>query len=352
MSDLTAPAQSIVTGHLRRTRRRAAVVVLLAIAAIAALQLDFGTGPSSLTTAELLRGLFDPSILGRSSAVILWEIRLPQALMAALVGAALAVAGAELQTVLANPLASPFTLGMSSAATFGAALAIVLGIGIPGVPRIGIISTNAFVFAFGSALLIQVLGRLRGTDGQTQVLFGIALFFTFNALVAIMQFIATEQALQQLVFWTMGSVTRANMQSVAVLGVVVVLTFPLAMASSWQLTALRLGQDRASSFGVNVRRLKLFALLRISILTGAAVAFVGTIAFIGLVGPHIARLLVGEDHRFFLPASACAGALVLSLASCASKLIIPGIVLPIGLVTSLIGVPFFLALILIRRGRE
>ncbi|MGP9812888.1 FecCD family ABC transporter permease [Rhodopseudomonas sp. NSM] len=351
MSELTVSAQSAVTGHLRRTQRRAIIVALLLIAVAVATLLDLGTGPSSLSTMDLLRGVFDPASLGRSSAVIVWEIRLPQALMALLVGAALAVAGAELQTVLANPLASPFTLGMSSAATFGAALAIVLGIGIPGVPRIGIISTNAFVFAFGSALLIQLLGRLRGTDGQTQVLFGIALFFTFNALVAIMQFIATEQALQQLVFWTMGSVTRASMQSVAVLAVVVAVTFPLAMASSWQLTALRLGEERAASFGVNVRSLKLFALLRISILTGTAVAFVGTIAFIGLVGPHIARLLVGEDHRFFLPASACAGAAVLSLASCASKLVIPGIVLPIGLVTSLIGVPFFLALILLRRGR-
>ncbi|ABD07399.1 transport system permease protein [Rhodopseudomonas palustris HaA2] len=351
MTDLTAVARSAVAGHLRQTRRRAAIVIGLLIAAALALQLDIGTGPSALTTMDLLRGLFDPSSLSRSSAVIVWEIRLPQALMAALVGAALAVAGAELQTILANPLASPFTLGMSSAATFGAAVAIVLGIGIPGVPRIGIISTNAFVFAFGSALLIQLLGRLRGTDGQTHVLFGIALFFTFNALVAIMQFIATEQALQQLVFWTLGSVTRANMESVAILAVVLLLVFPLAMASSWQLTALRLGQERASSFGVNVRNLKLFALLRVSALTGAAVAFVGTIAFIGLVGPHIARLLVGEDHRFFLPASACAGAVVMSLASCASKLVIPGIVLPIGLVTSLIGVPFFLALILIRKDR-
>jgi iron complex transport system permease protein len=351
MSELTASAQSAVAGHLRQTRRRAAVVIVLLIATIAALQLDLGTGPSSLSSMDLLRGLLDPASLSRSSAVIVWEIRLPQAVMAVLVGMALGVAGAELQTILANPLASPFTLGMSSAATFGAALVIVLGIGIPGVPLGWTVSSNAFVFAFGAALLIQVLSRLRGADVQTHVLFGIALFFTFNALVAIMQFIATEQALQQLVYWTLGSVSRANLDNVQILALVLLVTFPLAMASSWQLTALRLGQDRASSFGVNVRNLRLFALWRVSVLTGAAVAFVGTIAFIGLVGPHIARLLVGEDHRFFLPASACAGALVMSLASCASKLVIPGIVLPIGLVTSLIGVPFFLTLILIRRDR-
>lgn len=351
MSELTAAAEAAVAGSLRQTRRRAAITVALLVAAIGALQLDLGTGPSSLSTADLLRGLFDPASLSRSSAVIIWEIRLPQALMATLVGMALAVAGAELQTVMANPLASPFTLGISSAATFGAALAIVLGIGIPGVPRIWIVSSNAFAFAFASALLIQLLGRLRGADGQTHVLFGIALFFAFNAMVAIMQFIASEQALQQLVFWTMGSVTRANLDHVQILAMLLLLVFPLALASSWQLTALRLGHERASSFGVNVRNLKLFALLRVSILTGGAVAFVGTIAFIGLVGPHIARLMVGEDHRFFLPASALAGAVVMSLASCASKLVIPGIVLPIGLVTALIGVPFFLALILIRRDR-
>lgn len=351
MNELTSAAAAALSGHIRQTRLRVALVAVLLAAALIAFQLDLGAGSSSLTSWDVISGLFNPAGLSRSTSVIIWEVRLPQAAMAVLVGMALAVAGAELQTVLANPMASPFTLGISSAATLGAALAIVLGLGLPGVPKTWIISTNAFVFAFGAAMLLELLGKLRGHDGQTYVLFGIALFFTFNALVAIMQFIASEQALQQLVFWTLGSLTRSNLYSVQVLALVFVMVFPLSLASSWQLTALRLGQDRARSFGVNVGRLRLFSLLRISLLTGAAVSFVGTIAFIGLVGPHIARLMIGEDHRFFLPASACAGALVMSLASCAAKSIVPGIIMPIGLVTSLIGVPFFIALILFRRER-
>lgn len=332
---------------LLRTR----VVILMAIGVLTAASfvVDLATGPSALGAADALRGILAPNTLDRASAVIVWEVRLPQALMALLVGAALALAGAEMQTILNNPMASPFTLGMSSAATFGAALAIVLGVGIPGVPESWIVSVNAFVFAFGSVLLLSALSRLHGSGGDTIVLFGIALFFTFNALVALTQFIANEQALQQLVFWTMGSLSRATLDKTAILAIVLAVVVPFSMLSAWQLTALRLGQDRASSLGINISRLRLAGLLRASLLTGTAVAFVGTIAFIGLVGPHLARLLVGEDHRFFLPASALCGALVMSAASCASKSITPGMVLPIGLVTSLIGVPFFLALILGRR---
>ncbi len=345
----SASADRALGAYASLLRRRVAIVLVLAALASAAFLVDLATGPSALGVADVLRGLFMPDALDRAAAVIVWEVRLPQALMAILVGAALSLAGAEMQTLLNNPMASPFTLGMSSAATFGAALAIVLGIGFPGVPDTWVISVNAFLFAFGSVLLLSALARLHAPEGETIVLFGIALFFTFNALVALTQFVASEQALQQLVFWTMGSLTRATLDKTLVLAVVLAVVCPLALWSSWQLTALRLGQDQARSLGVNVARLRLAGLLRASLLTGTAVAFVGTIAFIGLVGPHVARLLVGEDHRFFLPASALCGALIMSLASCVSKTALSGAVLPIGLVTSLIGVPFFLALILSRR---
>lgn len=348
-----AAADKAIADYRALLRKRGAILLALAVAAAAAFAVDLATGPSALGVGDVLRGLFAPETLDRPAAlIIVWEVRLPQALMALLVGAALSLAGAELQTILNNPMASPFTLGISSAATFGAALAIVLGIGIPGVPEAWIISANAFVLAFGAALMLQALARLRGAGGETIVLFGIALFFTFNALVAITQFLASEQALQQLVFWTMGSLTRATREKIAILAIVLALIAPLSLRASWQLTALRFGQDRAQSLGVNVARLRFGALLRISLLTGASVAFVGTIAFVGLVGPHIARLLVGEDHRFFLPASMLSGALVMALASTASKIVLPGVVMPIGLVTSLVGVPFFLALVLGSKARR
>jgi iron complex transport system permease protein len=164
-----------------------------------------------------------------------------------------------------------------------------------------------------------------------------------------MQYVADQQNLQQLVFWTMGSLEKASWTTVQIVAVALVAVVPFSLAASWKLTALRLGDERARSFGIDVPRLRLQSLFRVSILTATAVAFVGTIAFVGLVGPHIARLLVGEDHRFFLPASAICGALVMSLASVASKAILPGAEIPVGLVTALIGVPFFLSLVLRRR---
>lgn len=339
--------RTALVGYARLVRRRLWLLGLLSVAIAITVIMDLAVGPSALPISDAV-GAF----LGTADAttnLIVWEIRFPVALMAVLVGAALALAGAEMQTTLDNPLASPFTLGMSSAAIFGASLAIVFGISVPGVPEAWTVPVNAFLCAFGSVLVLQAAARSRQAGPDTLVLFGIALFFTFNALVAIMQFIADQQTLQQLVFWTMGSLERTNWTTVQVVAVALAVVVPFSMAAAWKMTALRLGDERARSFGINVARLRLQSLFRVSILTATAVAFVGTIAFVGLVGPHLARMIVGEDHRFFLPASAICGALVMSLASVASKAVLPGAIIPVGLVTALIGVPFFISLIIGRR---
>ncbi|SMB41768.1 Transport system permease protein [Serratia proteamaculans] len=331
-------------------RHRLLMMGVLALAILGSLLLDFTLGPSGLSLSSLWQTLIDPATADAGTRVIVWDIRLPYALMAVVVGFALGLAGAEMQTILNNPLASPFTLGVSSAAAFGAALAIVLGIGVPGIPDQWFISANAFVFALFAALMLDGITRWTRVATSGVVLFGIALVFTFNALVSMMQFIASEDTLQGLVFWTMGSLARASWDKLSILLGVFAVLLPLSMMSSWKLTALRLGEDRAVSFGIDVRRLRLTTLLRISILSALAVAFVGPIGFIGLVAPHIARMIFGEDHRFYLPASALIGALVLSMASVVSKNLIPGIIIPVGIVTSLVGVPFFLSIILRHRG--
>jgi iron complex transport system permease protein len=343
-------AHTAATAYQRIIRRRVLFLTALVVICILSFAIDLGTGPSSLGFTDVIRGMFRADTLSVSQAAILWEVRLPQALLALLVGLALATAGAEMQTILANPLASPFTLGVSSAASFGAALAIVLGIGIPGVSQNWIISANAFVFSFIAVIVLQSVVRLRGSGTDILVLCGIALFFTFNALVALTQFLASQQALQQLVFWIMGSLSRASWEKVRLLALVVVIALPFAQRAAWPMMALRLGEDRARSLGINIVRLRFMSLLRISVLTATAMAFVGTIGFVGLAGPHIARLLIGEDHRFFLPASALTGAIIMSLASVASKSIIPGVLIPIGIVTALIGLPVFFSLIFSRRG--
>jgi len=217
------------------------------------------------------------------------------------------------------------------------------------VPSGWLIGGNAFVFAIVAALLLDTVARWSGMNTSGVVLFGIAMVFTFNALVSLVQFLASAEALQSLVFWTMGSLARSSWTSVGVMVTAIVLTLPVAMRQSWKLTALRLGEDRAASFGVDVRRVRVAALARVSLLSALAVAFVGTIGFIGLVAPHIARRLFGEDHRFYLPGSALVGALILSLASVVSKNLVPDVVVPVGIVTALVGIPFFVAVVLRRQ---
>lgn len=325
-----------------------ALVFLLCLIAVS-IAVDFRYGPSGLGWAELWHTLLHPDEAAPTTRVIVWDIRLPYALMAVSIGLALGLAGAEMQTILNNALASPFTLGISSAAAFGASLAIVLNLSLPGMAQVWGTSLNAFVFAMLSALLLDMVARWAAISTAGLVLFGIALVFSFNAAVSLMQFVATADALQALVFWTLGSLTRSSWVSVAVMLAAFIIILPLSLRDSWKLTAVRLGEERAASFGIDVGRLRLKALLRISILAALAVSFAGVIGFIGLIAPHMARSIFGEDHRFYLPGSALIGAAVLSLASIASKNLLPGIIIPVGIVTSLVGVPFFLVIVLRRQ---
>ena len=340
-------------GHQYQRFTRVRLLVLAAMLAVlcATVVLDGSTGPSVFPFADVVRGIVQPGSLPAAQQVILWEVRLPYALMAVLVGASLGLAGAEMQTVLNNPLASPFTLGISAAAAVGASVAVVSGFTLMALDENLAVPLSAFVFATGATLLIQALAYRYGATVDTVVLFGIALLFSFEALLWLMQFIADSNALQQIVFWTMGSLSRATWNKIGIVATVLAVCCAWSAANVWPLTALRAGEDQARSFGVPVERLRLLTLLRVSLLAATALSFVGTIGFVGLVGPHIARMLLGEDHRYYLPGSVLAGALMLSLASILSKLLVPGLVLPIGIITALVGVPLFMALIL-RRGRR
>lgn len=331
------------------TRRRLGLLAGLGGLLVCTLVADLALGPARYGPGEVVRALLglEGSV---SVAVVVWEIRLPVALMAVVVGAALSVSGAQMQTVLNNPLASPFTLGISAAAGFGAALGFVLGVSLlPTGWSAWTIPANAFLCAMGCAGLIHVLSQRRGMGTETVVLLGIALVFSFNAALAALEFMASEQALAAVVFWTMGSLGRTTWAKLGVAAAMLALAWPLLARQAWALTALRLGEQKAASLGIAVGRLRLQTILLVSAVASVTVAFVGTIGFIGLVGPHIARMLVGEDQRFFLPASALAGAVVLSAASVLSKALVPGLILPIGIVTALVGVPFFFSLILSTR---
>lgn len=346
---MTPDTATIDKGYRQQFTRRIILLCALGIATLVSFFVDMAVGPSMLNFRDVINAVWSPDTVELAQRVIVWEVRMPYALMALLVGGCLSLAGCEMQTVMNNAMASPFTLGVSAAASFGAALAIVLGLSLPGISGEWMVVVNAFCFAFGATLLLQLLSSMRGSGPEGLVLFGIALVFMFNAFTGIMQYIATVEALQQFVFWTLGSLSKANWDNIPFLAALFAVITPFSLASAWQLTALRLGEESARSFGVNARRLRLLSLLRISLLTAGAVAFAGIIGFIGLVGPHIAKLLIGEDHRFSLPASILSGALIMSLASILSKVIVAGAIVPVGIVTSLIGVPVFVILILKRR---
>lgn len=347
-ADRSAP-RSGVAGYQALSRHCRVVLAALVCALLASVFADVVLGPSTLSVPGALRTIVAPWTTTAVEHAIIWDIRLPMAVMAVVVGAALAVAGAEMQTILNNPLAEPFTLGIAAAASFGAATSIVLGVSVLSVGGLFLTAANAWICAMLACLAIQSLSLLRGTSAETMILLGIALVFLFNALLALLEYGASEQALQQVVFWTLGSLTKADWTRLAVVTAVLAVIVPLCARAAWQLTALRMGDERAASLGVEVRRLRLVVLLGVSLLAATAVAFVGTIGFVGLVGPHVARMLVGEDQRYFLPASMLCGALLLSVTSIVSKLVMPGVVIPVGIITALVGVPFFVAIVFTRR---
>ncbi|MFK0332191.1 FecCD family ABC transporter permease [Rhizobium sp. NPDC090275] len=331
--------------------RRIVILLALTIALCFSIALDMALGPANYSLSDVLAALANPGEVAAQLRVIIWDIRMPIALMAVTVGASLSVAGAQMQTILSNPLASPFTLGISAAASFGAALALVGGVSLfPGAIQY-MVPLNAFLMAMAAALFIHFASTMRGVSVETIVLLGIALVFTFNAALSLLEYLASEQALAAVVFWTMGSLTKATWPKVWFTAAVLVVTVPLFMKDAWALTALRLGDDKAASMGVNVRRLRLQTMMIVSLLAAIPVSFVGTIGFVGLVGPHIARMVVGEDQRFFLPGAVICGALLLSVTSVVSKMLIPGAILPIGVITALVGVPFFFVLIFSNRRR-
>lgn len=332
-----------------QTAARARILLAFAAVIVALLVADLASGAASLGPSAVFNALLHPGATDTTSQLIVWQLRLPQAIMAVLVGSALGLAGAEMQTVLDNPLASPFTLGISSAAALGAALSLALGWQLPGLAVAYGVAVNAFLLALLCSLVLDLAARRLRMPQQGIVLLGIALVFGFNALLALIQLVSDASALQNLLYWMMGSLGTSRWPDIVLLGAVLLACVIFSMQQAWRLTALRFGEERAASFGVDTRRTRRLALMRISLLTATAVALAGIIGFVGLIAPHIARRLVGEDHRWYLPASACTGAVILSGASVCAKQLSTQIEIPVGIVTTLVGIPFFIAVLARRR---
>ncbi|GAB3117376.1 FecCD family ABC transporter permease [Novispirillum itersonii] len=329
--------------HRAREGRRWRMVLLFTTLSLAVGILDIATGPAMLHPLAVIDALLQSE--GRDTALdaIVIGLRLPMALMALVVGASLGAGGAEMQTLLNNPMASPYTLGMAAAAGFGAALALSFG-GF-GLPPLVAVPAGAFLMAMLAAGFLFLLSSLRRVSSETLILGGIALLFLFQSLLSLVQFVASPELSQQILFWLFGSLTKTTWTGLLITAAVTLVCCLLLLRDSWQLAALRLGEARARSLGINIRALRLKVLILVALMTATATSFVGVIGFVGLVAPHVARMLVGEDQRFFLPMSVLAGAVMLGGASVLSKSIVPGALFPVGIVTAVIGVPFLLWLI-------
>jgi iron complex transport system permease protein len=287
--------------------------------------------------------------------IIVWDIRLPRVILGVLIGASLAVSGAVMQGLFRNPLADPGLVGVSAGASLGAISVIVLGTGVlaPVVAPLGIyaLPVAAFLGGFAVTLVLHRVATRRGqTSVATMLLAGIALGALAMAATGFLAFIADDRQLRDLTFWNLGSLAGATWTKIAAAGPIIALALLAAPFLARGLNGLSLGESTAHHLGIPVQRLKNVAIVMVAAAVGASVAVSGGIGFVGIVVPHLLRLVIGPDHRYLLPASALLGACLLLVADAVSRTIVAPAELPIGIVTAAVGAPFFLWILLRRRG--
>ncbi|MDI9395947.1 MAG: iron ABC transporter permease [Euryarchaeota archaeon] len=286
---------------------------------------------------------------------IIWNIRLPQALAAIVAGAGLSVAGVVMQSILRNPLGSPFTLGISNAGAFGAALSvIVLGTGrMQSTAANAVVINNpylttmvAFLFCLLATGIILLISRIRSSSPEVMILAGVALSSLFTAGTMFLQYFADDTQLAAVVFWTFGDVGRANWPTLKIMTVVVLLATLFFMINRWDYNAIDAGDETAKGLGVNVERVRMVGMVVTALVSAVIVSFLGVIGFVGLVCPHMVRRIIGDDQRYLIPGSTIFGGILLLASDTAARLIISPYVLPVSILTAFMGAPTFIYLLL------
>lgn len=358
--DPAAPAEPVTRPQQpprrRHYRLQVTIIVLgiigLAITAVYGIQLgttgaSFGDVISTIWSKVTSSAPAD--VQTQTLHAIIWELRIPRIALATIGGAALAISGVIFQGLLRNPLVSPFTLGIAPAAAFGASIAVILFGASSGGSAL-VLVTGALTAALLSTVLVLALASVKKLEPTTLILVGIALTQLFAALTAGIQYFAEDEVLASIVRWTWGSVNNAVWYQVVILAVAFAVAYPYVQWRSSALNAIAFaGDDAAKSLGVPVASVRLQLIAIAAILTGLTIAFTGIIGFVGLVGPHIARLIIGANHRFLLPFAAVIGALILVVADCVGRIVLSPAVVPVGIIDALIGAPIFIYLILTRR---
>ena len=332
----------------RRTRARRISFILVCIVACLILSIYSVTiGPYPMTIGDVIDVLWNFITMqpqdDTTIAHIVLNLRLPRIIGGIICGFALAVCGAAMQSMMKNPLADPYTMGISSGAGFGAALAMILGIEL--IAGGGIV-VNAFVFAVIPAVIILFLSRFRKATPTMMVLCGISLMYLFNALTQLFMLIADPDDMSAVYEWMVGSLDGVSYDELLLVLLVTVIGSLYVQYMANQLNVMGIGDESAQTLGVDVERRRLVILMVITLVAASVVSFTGVIGFVGLVAPHIARTLIGSDNRYLVPASGVVGSLLLVASDILARTIASPVMLPVGVITACVGGPLFMLLIL------
>ncbi len=344
----------IPTEYSRHIQWKFFFLLSLLVGAFMVLITSIGIGPVPISPAEVMDTLFGETV-SRRFDMIIWNVRLPQALTAIVAGAGLAVCGAVMQAILRNPLGSPFTLGISHAAGFGAALSVmVFDFGTMSSSSVGAVSINSpyltAAIAFGCSLsatgIIIMVSRLRSATPEIMVLTGVALGSLFTAGTMFLQYFADDIQLAAMVFWTFGDVARASWSELLIICVVTGAAYLWYLINRWNFNAIEAGDETAKGLGVKVDRIRIVGMLISSLVSAVIVSFLNIIGFVGLVCPHIVRRVIGDDYRFLLPGSCIMGGILLLASDTVARVVLAPNALPVSVLTAFLGAPIFIWLII------
>jgi len=335
---------------IRRIRNRSMLYILIVSFFVFAIGLySITISSTNITPAQVYQTLWNQILPGSydipyKTGEIIMKVYTPRVLYAAIVGSILAIGGCLIQTILKNPLATPYTLGVSSSAAFGAGMAILMGISAAA-GTLGII-LNSFLFSLIPAAIIIISSIRRSMMPTTLILIGISISYLFGAANTIMQYFGEGEAVKAVVFWTVGDLNNAILSNVPILFFTLLFTVIASFCLVHNLELLRMGDDTATSLGIDVKSTRLLAVLLACFSTSVAICFTGAIGFICLLAPHVSRIIIGGNLKFLIPASAALGALLLLIADIIAKDLINPIMLPVGAITALIGAPILIFLLL------
>ena len=357
MEDKLSTSKDLKINYKRYTKRKVIFISICVAVAVLSVGLSVSVGARDIEFIQVYKIIFDhlfgtPPGFGTSEWIddnIVWNLRIPRAVFAAVAGAGLAVAGAVMQSVMKNPLADPYTTGISSGACFGVAVATVLGLSaFNGIGQFGAIF-NAFLFAMIPMILIIILAPMSNRSPATLILAGVAISYLFNALNTLLLVTTDAEKLADVYRWHVGSFVELSWNSVPLMFAITIMGTIVILFLSKQLNLMALGDQHAKSMGLNANTLRVVCLLIMSLMVASVIVFAGIIGFIGLISPHIVRMIIDADNKFVIPASAAFGAAFLMVADVISRLLSDINAVPVGVVVSFVGAPIFLYLIITQK---